>query len=1003
MTQRKQFIKKLFTRFTAMSILTLSGLAAYHYAPSSAKAASLSDVKDATPESGKEWLTSHEYSSLSDVPILYDAKAINRLNNQIQWIDFTDSNDWTDLQPNGQLKVGSTFRKTMIPGYEITLRVKELKPFSATDVYRRRVEGTPYTNSYNPNQENLFNTVNGTNGISGSPQTKYAMVAYSGLVTGSHKTTLTSTNDQGIPKNGTVAGVIFDVSATYYGKPVKPGIIMTSGEEVGDLESEIYTTNGTPWELLAVLGTDSNSPEPWQGIPGGIRPHGKNEMYGPLSTFNNLNNLRRATWIPNEIRDALSRGMTFATRDPYTAGLGSHVFGGFRNNNQYTTPVVSTANPSEIGFYILTSGIQSSMVGLKFSDFGDLPKSYGSAEHLLRTQTYDVGDNSVKHIQQPYLGKVKADIDSVDGTSVTGEGSDDNSDTADEGVDQLIHSSDVHTNASTGEHEISIIKSEEDTYNVSVIASVNGNNNFTGTPEPAYVRGFIDFNGNGKFDPEEASAIETVTENNQKVTLRFTKSQIVDTNRETVNFRVRIANDRAQVEKPIGIAFSGEVEDNQIRVALPPRGDKEETSGAPKEVQRIPIEFVNRGYEDVTNDIHSNNKKVTFTSYGKIHYSDTLNSISAETTEKYQPGGVKIVNEQGELVSSYTKPGQGTYAVTSSEVTFTPEDGFVGKADGVVLRAVDENGHSTGWTIADYHLNSEDNNDGSHSFATKTMDAVYVPNVSKPEISGSPEESTDYRGISQNRTVTFRRHDGTVISPSNEYPVKFMNPQTHEAIESTTIDALKNGQKVGEYVLEPATGKITFNPNNDFVGDPDPAHVILTAKVGTDKDGRAVTSSASTYYQPHVHDREPSADKSRTYGDKGKPQHSPIKYDDQDEDTTTLNFYRGHDLQPLVPSTVTLLNDKGEKVTSVTVPNQGTYTLDDGFITFTPTEDFVGTATPVRVQVEDKFGKVAITTYTPTVKPDLPATGTFGVYTSLLSFSGLLITVLMMNYKKKID
>ena len=48
MTQRKQFIKKLFTRFTAMSILTLSGLAAYHYAPSSAKAASLSDVKDAT-------------------------------------------------------------------------------------------------------------------------------------------------------------------------------------------------------------------------------------------------------------------------------------------------------------------------------------------------------------------------------------------------------------------------------------------------------------------------------------------------------------------------------------------------------------------------------------------------------------------------------------------------------------------------------------------------------------------------------------------------------------------------------------------------------------------------------------------------------------------------------------------------------------------------------------------------------------------------------------------
>ena len=114
---------------------------------------------------------------------------------------------------------------------------------------------------------------------------------------------------------------------------------------------------------------------------------------------------------------------------------------------------------------------------------------------------------------------------------------------------------------------------------MNVVASANGNTNYTGTLDPAYVRGFIDFNNNGKFDADEASEIVRVTENNQKVTLRFTHKQIVDTTKETVNFRVRIAKEESQVEKPTGIAYSGEVEDNQIQVAIPPRGDKEETTG----------------------------------------------------------------------------------------------------------------------------------------------------------------------------------------------------------------------------------------------------------------------------------------------------------------------------------------------------------------------------------------------------------------------------------------
>ena len=49
----------------------------------------------------------------------------------------------------------------------------------------------------------------------------------------------------------------------------------------------------------------------------------------------------------------------------------------------------------------------------------------------------------------------------------------------------------------------------------------------------------------------------------------FRNTQVIDTTKDFVNFRTRIAKDKKQVEKPVGIAFSGEVEDNQMQVALP--------------------------------------------------------------------------------------------------------------------------------------------------------------------------------------------------------------------------------------------------------------------------------------------------------------------------------------------------------------------------------------------------------------------------------------------------
>ena len=127
------------------------------------------------------------------------------------------------------------------------------------------------------------------------------------------------------------------------------------------------------------------------------------------------------------------------------------------------------------------------------------------------------------------------------------------------------------------------------THKIKIKASANGNENFNGPLEKAYVRGFIDFNNNGKFDQGEESDIKEVTGNNQIVELTFHNTHVIDENNDIIKFRVRIATDRTQVENPTGIAYSGEVEDNQVQVTNPPRGDYEETTGKQGDKQRIRI------------------------------------------------------------------------------------------------------------------------------------------------------------------------------------------------------------------------------------------------------------------------------------------------------------------------------------------------------------------------------------------------------------------------------
>ena len=903
-------------------------------------------LKDASTETGKKWLEDHGYSSLSDIKVKTkedNLKEIKDLNDQIQWLDFADTNAWTGLTEHNHLQIGSTYKKELIPGYIVTMTVKELKPFESTETFKNRVAGTDLASSYEPDKENKFNPDNGATGLGANPQNGYTHVNNAGLSTGTSKTTIAGTNPAGQPKNGQAAGVKFDVTATYNGKPVKPGIVMTSGEDIGPLESEIYTTNGTPWDLAAIVGYKTNK-----------------NAYVPLDKFKDMNGGKTAIlkWQDEKFYNALS-GEKFATPDASTAGLGSQVFGGYRNNGGAGTPVLSTANVTEVGLYIMSSGQQSSMIGIKFSDFGDLPESYGTAEHFLRTETVDYLTKQKKQIQQPFLGKVKADIDSAPGTRVRGIGSDDATETGDEGVDQLISEEHVHTNVDTGQPEVKFIQGPDNTYKVKLYASANGNDKYTDTVAPAYVRGFIDFNGNGKFDEGEQSNIVQVNGNNQLVELTFTNTQVIDTSKDVVNFRVRIAKDEAQVEKSNGIAYSGEVEDNQIQVAHPPRGDKEETTGKQGETQSVGIEFRTRPTGDDASDLGSNNGKTTFNSYGKIHYTEQSNVISAETTKKVQSEGVMIVNPDGTLTKTYTKAGQGTYTVTDDKVTFTPEASFIGKADGIVLRAVDSNGQSTGWTALTNQNQLENINDGTHSAGTtKTMDAVYIPTVTPKEITADPEKSTDIQGKEQKKTPTFKTEgdSATPVTPSTQYPAKLVDPKTGAKVDSITVDG------EGTYTINPTTGEVTFQPLPTFKGTASGVDVTLTAPVGQDKDGQPVTATATTKYTPTVTAVDPSAKPADSAGVQGETQKG------------TPTFTAGNAEVPIKENSVKLLNpdgteangpvdaldEKGNKV--------GEYTVNPttGEVTFTPTDKtYTGKVVPAKVQAEDKNGTKVNTTYTP--------------------------------------
>ena len=133
----------------------------------------------------------------------------------------------------------------------------------------------------------------------------------------------------------------------------------------------------------------------------------------------------------------------------------------------------------------------------------------------------------------------------------------------------------------------------------------------------------------------------------------------------------------------------------------PPRGEKSETTGVQGQPQT---------------------SKAVFTAHGRVD-KDWPKVNEIDTTKD-----IKIVDDQGNLVSTLTVPGEGKYDVApDGSITFTPDPQFTGTAKGIVLRATDLNGNTSAWTSNTAENNLENNNNGVNG--TTTMDAVYIPTV----------------------------------------------------------------------------------------------------------------------------------------------------------------------------------------------------------------------------------------------------------------------------------
>ncbi|GIG41342.1 Ig-like domain-containing protein [Cellulomonas phragmiteti] len=172
-------------------------------------------------------------------------------------------------------------------------------------------------------------------------------------------------------------------------------------------------------------------------------------------------------------------------------------------------------------------------------------------------------------------------------------------------------------------------------------------------------------------------------------------------------------------------------------------------------------------------------------------------------------------------------------------------------------------------------------------------------------------------------------------------------------LDATSVRLVDGGDRVttlvipgeGTWTVDPTTGEVTFTPEDGFLLDPTPVGYEVT-----DTTGDTVTATVTVGYVPGATDD----------WDLDNPLGSTVTVD-----------VLGNDTGDLDPATVRLV-DGDDRVTTLVVPGQGTWTVDTttGGVVFTPQDGYVGNPTPVRYEVTDTTGDTTGAQVTVTYQPE---------------------------------
>ncbi|HFI0172782.1 TPA: GEVED domain-containing protein, partial [Streptococcus suis] len=770
-------------------------------------------------------------------------------------------------------------------------------------------------------------------------------------------------------------GVNFNLAASYDGMPVSANVIAVDAESASNREF-IQFESDKPWEeFLTLAATSGNTKTP--------RATKNDELSVDWSLKGAGYKPSEFTGVPDDVTDT-----NFYRQYTDANGKTKYTFGPIITGKDNGITVGLSEAVTSLSIYISSTGTQQGAIGFVVYDAGDAPTTYGNARHIIGDFTTLENGNQVYHTQ-PYLGNMKADADyqtidkdkaywTLDDVVYTGkytetalrtgttiknaegkEGTyslganniailtfaDGSTNSLKQGEIITIANADGTTtmgiyNATTqsigvgslpdeGESQLlegiipekyKIRRASDTRFEMEGIEAHLGLNNTA-----AYIRGWVDFNGNGEFDLNEASDVITVAEDGTYKLVWNNVPQLLDTSQDYAGVRIRISLTETEILTPTGTASSGEVEDFQAFVTHLPRGTENATSDVQDRNQSISksiAEFFSpRGKEEpdfkkwaeidtniapkiVVNDsvvaeatetgnvinildktdstVYRGQEVIIKDANGKVlgtavkvtnPYSNRVEYLLSEYTEYDKSGnlvGVYTLNKEG-VDNKYLDP-EDTPRIT---IDFDPAPGFVGEANGVVIRAWDSNRNSTGWeatvetlidALTNPGLTPQDNiikNVNAYVNEVQSMDSTYIPTVIDVVPNGEDTTSRDVQGKTQTGKPTIPRYgtvqtvDGTKV----EYPASSVildesvppafaltKQETRNNITFTTdlmdvvlpdathLDPVTGAvtkvprkytkvtgteiviENEGTYTLNPSTLEVTFTPDPKFVG-----------------------------------------------------------------------------------------------------------------------------------------------------------------------------------------